>query len=346
MQKEEKDFSIKHLAHDLNNIFTRILTSIELLKLKNNSGDMDINLLDNIQSGTYLASELINTTIGNSSSSVNKRRINANSIIQDIVKSYKVNENAKVKFNLSLQPNLNFINISFVDFYRILMNLITNSIESIRDKGTITITTINKVEAGLVQITIDDNGKGIDDNLYKLIFSEGFTTKSQKTNSGFGLNIVKGLVEKHNGTIGLYSQIEVGTRFIITFPSAPIKKERTSKKRTILIAEDDFSLLSLLTELFESYNYNVIPSSTGLEVLNSLRENKFDILIIDNNMPELDGINCINEIRKQGLTTPIVLATGSLNNEENSLADLNIAHIINKPYNFEELIGVIEKITE
>lgn len=344
MEQDEKDLSLKHLAHDLNNIFTRILASLELLKLQNQSEEKYSLLLNNIEAGTYLASELINTTIGKSSSPTQNKRININTIIKDVVNSFQGYTNEKIKFNLYLQPDLKMINAKYVDLYRIIMNLITNAVESIELYGNITIKTSLQNKGEQVQILISDDGNGIDENLYKFIFTEGFSTKTKDSNSGHGLSIVKYLVELYNGEIIVASEKERGTQFNVTFPASAASKGKSNTPKTILIAEDENSLRFLLKELLQSYNYNVISASDGIETLKLFSTSKCDILIIDKKMPGMDGVECIKEIRKNNLEVPIILASGSITSDENLVSSLKISYLLSKPYNLDEIISAIENI--
>ncbi|MHB9041537.1 MAG: hypothetical protein ACYC4T_12850, partial [Melioribacteraceae bacterium] len=86
------DSSTKHLAHDLNNIFTRILNSIDLLKRKVSSSSDILPILNSIEAGTYLASEMIGDNFGDKSKNNNLRRINLNSVTSDIVRSFLIQQ--------------------------------------------------------------------------------------------------------------------------------------------------------------------------------------------------------------------------------------------------------------
>lgn len=342
MQKEEKELSIKHLAHDLNNIFTRILASIELLKLKKQDDETNSNLLNNIEAGTYLASEIINSSIGKSSTQT--RRINLNNIIKDIVNSFQGSASGKIKFTLILQPKMKLVNAKYVDLYRIIMNLITNSVESIKEEGNVIVTTKLLNNDEFIQIEIADNGNGINESLYDLIFTDGYSTKSAKDHSGHGLSIVKNLVELYNGTIAVNSSKQNGTQFILRFPVLSDLKGKDGSQKTILIAEDENTLRYLLTELLLSQNFKVLETSNGKEALKLFQSNICDLLIIDKKMPELDGLECIKRIRNLNSTIPIILASGSQSSDYDKMAELNISFTLNKPYNFEELISAIEEL--
>lgn len=339
--------SMKHLAHDLNNIFTRILNSVELLKRKiPNSPDI-LSILNNIESGTYLASEMIENQLGSDlKKNTYKRRININSIINDAVRSFSHQQKEGISFQLHLDTQLRLVEGKYTDFFRVLMNLITNSIEAIDGKGTITITTKNSGEIeGLVQIIIRDNGEGIDEASIAKIFDEDFSTKNKASVSGVGLSIVKKIVEDYSGTIKVSSKQGIGTEFIVAFPStSKFETKAGLKTKTILIAEDEEILLELFAELLQSHGYHVISSLNGKETLSLLNKHDVDLVIIDRKMPEMDGITCIQEMKKLNYKIPVIISSGSQTDEIEIAKMVEVEKIVNKPYNFEEMLSVIHEL--
>lgn len=341
----KQDSSVKHLAHDLNNIFTRILNSIDLLKRKVTNIDSILPILNNIESGTYLASEMIDDTFGNTSNKITQRKINLNSIITDLVRSYTLQQKDKIDFQLSLEKNLNLVNGKYSDFYRVILNLVTNSIEAIDGKGFIRIKTCNFENEDKIQIIINDNGSGIEEQSLSQVFDEDYSTKNKNKISGVGLSIVKEIVEDHDGTISVSSEIGKGSEFIITLNSAPILNDKPAQSgKTILLAEDEDLLRELLTELLQSYDYSILTASNGIEVLEILKVRTPDLLIIDKKMPEMDGLTCLHEIKKAGYILPIVLASGSPSKFDETLPNNFISKTINKPYNFEELHSLVKEL--
>ncbi len=341
----KKDSSVKHLAHDLNNIFTRILNSIDLLKRKVTNIDTILPILNNIESGTYLASEMIDDTFGNTSNKITQRKINLNSIIADIVRSYTLQQKDKIDFHLSLEKDLKLVNGKYSDFYRVFLNLIINSVEAIKTKGTIGIKTCNLENKDNIQIIINDDGSGIEEQFLSQVFNEDYSTKNKNKISGVGLSIVKEIIEDHNGTISVSSEVGKGSEFIITLNSAPILHDKPLQSgKTILIAEDEDILRELLTELLQSYDYTILTASNGIEVMDILKVRTPDLLIIDRKMPEMDGITCLHEINKAGYVLPIVLASGSPSEFDETLPKFLTPKIINKPYNFEELLSLVKEL--
>ncbi len=346
-QSEEHTSSIKHLAHDLNNIFTRILNSVELLKRKIVSNEEIVLLLNNIEAGTYLASEMIEETlVANENKTSPTRRININSIIQDVIRTFVFQQKEKTNFHLDLDPQLYLVKGKYSDFYRVFINLIINAVEAIKAKGDISVKTKSRTDhKGAIEITISDNGRGIDHEALPYIFNENFSTKQGSSISGVGLFIVKNIIEKYGGSINVTSKVGIGTKFRIILNAAATKAKRKKRHaKKILIAEDEGVLRELLAELLRSYNYKVTVASNGAEVLDALNSVLPDLMIIDQKMPVMDGIECIEQIKKREENIPIILAAGSPTDISDRTSFLKIDKILNKPYNFEELLSIIREL--
>jgi two-component system, cell cycle sensor histidine kinase and response regulator CckA len=344
MDDEEKNPPFRHIAHDLNNIFTRILNSVELLKRKIDNNDDAVLLLNNIESSTYLASEIIEESISIQSKYEIPRRIKINSIIQDIVHTFQNSLKGRIEFDLQLEPNLPLVEGKYSDFYRIILNLITNSIDAIHSNGKIILkTNICENDTSIINIEITDTGIGIDQDNLHLVFQENFSTKSDHAVSGVGLTIVNNLVKKYDGKIELASQKGIGTTFKILFTSLP-KSKPGSGYKSILIAEDENILRDLLTELLQSYGYNITTANDGKEAIELVHSKEFDLLIIDRKMPNLNGIDCISQLRKENVQIPIILASGSPLREKYVFTSSRIDKILNKPYNFDEMLSVVREL--
>jgi CheY-like chemotaxis protein len=112
-----------------------------------------------------------------------------------------------------------------------------------------------------------------------------------------------------------------------------------------MLADDEEMLSELLAELLELNGYNVVRVTSGKEVLKVLTEEiKVDLLIIDYNMPEMNGIECITEIRKLKFDMPIILSSGSLKVDEIDIGKYDIKSKLTKPYDFETMLSTIQKL--
>ena len=160
------------------------------------------------------------------------------------------------------------------DVHRVIMNLLVNAKEAIEGNGEINISLSNLTkqnaaekfpnikEVNYVQLIVSDTGCGIPSESIDKIFVEDYSTKNKGRISGLGLNIVKEIVTSMGGYIFVESEINKGTKFTVLLPEFKKKElpRKIGKEKTILIGEDDKTLLKLLAELLESYNFRVIKN--------------------------------------------------------------------------------------
>jgi polar amino acid transport system substrate-binding protein len=207
-------------------------------------------------------------------------------------------------------------------------------------------------------VTITDSGTGMDDVTRKRLFEPFFTTKELGKGTGLGLSIVYGIVKQHNGFIDVDSEPGVGTTFSIYLPltKAKIKEhadqvdERSNKgTETLLVADDDASILELTVKVLEQFGYTVITAIDGLDVVNKFSENreKIALVILDVMMPKMNGKEAYDEIRKispdmkaifvSGYTADIIHSRGTL--------DESLEYIA-KPLKFTKLMQKVREVLD
>ncbi len=351
--------SIKNFAHDLNNILTSIANSSSLLSGSINPDENTKELLANIENNSQRASDIIQQVLSDSSSNESiKKKVILKNLLNELHNSLIniVRNEISIEFNVS--DDLASITANYSDIYRVLLNLCINSSEAIKRKGKITLAAANitrdevpenvKTYAeSYVKISVADNGSGIRKKNIDKIFNKNFSTKTRDRESGLGLNIVKSIIHEHSGYIGVKSRWLIGTEFTIYLPAREMfqKSELSAtSEKTILLADDEESILELLTDLLESYNYKVIKAVNGTEVLKAYRRfPNVDLMIIDRKMPELDGIDCIIKLRNSDYMNPIILTSGSGSiNTQINMEKLSVQKIMTKPYDFVELLEEVK----
>jgi len=218
---------------------------------------------------------------------------------------------------------------------QVLLNLASNARDAMPEGGSLTISTdLREIDAGFVSayeygapgtyavISVTDTGSGIDKEQQDKIFDPYFTTKEVGKGTGLGLSIVYGIIKHHNGLIKVYSETGKGTTFKIWLPVI----ENTAKKQmetealsspkggaeTILVAEDDASLRKLTRVILESAGYTVITAEDGEEAITQFMENKdrIALAVLDMIMPNKNGKEVAEEIRKVSPGTKILFASG------------------------------------
>jgi len=342
---------LKTIAHDLNNVINNISNGVDLAKERIDDKLSLRNLLDHIQNNSKKANNILRQILSEEKNTYRKSKISLDTLIDETIISVKdsLTKNVKITYNHDALNDEVFGNQT--DIYRIFLNLIMNANDAIKEKGTISITIsnwlddntkpINNKYEEYAVIEIKDNGVGISSKNLDSIFNEGYSTKRSTTQKGFGLSIAKEIVEKHFGFIKVKSKINKGTSFKLYFPIYKRDSKLSFNNETVVIAEDDSFQREVLKDLISSLNLNVLSASNGIDVLNFYNREKIDLLIVDKNMPEMNGIECIKEIRRTDNSLPIILATGSTNDKDIAENGNQISKVLLKPYNFEQIQNLL-----
>lgn len=345
LEKPIADIRIKQAIHDLNNIFTSTLNSIELLENAVSKNKSATKLTFSIKSNSMRAIDIIQGLVSNTPKRTNI--ISLKQIAKDIEYTIKPNLKKNISLKFRFGKNLNSIVGNYADLYRVLLNIITNSIEAINTKGNIVFSAKNNRKKDEIIISIKDDGIGISKNRLKNIFEIGNSNKGNKNHSGLGLSIVKSIVSSHGGTVDVKSKHRVGTEFLITLPAkSPTKYVDTDsgKSPNILLADDDNTILELFSELLVSYNFRVSTAIDGKDALLKYKKENFDLVIVDKIMPTVDGLEFIKSIRKTNTSIPIILTTGSYDHLQKDSKELKINSIVQKPWGFNDMLEVIRTL--
>lgn len=335
------DESFRKSAHDLNNILTSIVNGIELLKQSASNNKETEVLISKLENSAKRAAKIVHSHLSsNQPTKKDYQKVNIKDLVTEVVESFYTNEQKLIQIrSVEYVPH---ILIDETDFYRIMHNLIKNALEAIDENGKIEISLSNEITDGksYAQIKIVDNGTGINKEHLSKIFEPKFSTKTKEHDSGFGLSIVKEKTEDYGGSISVESK-KGKTEFTVLFPAYDVEAHAS---KSILLAEDDLSVSDVLADLLKSQGYSVSIAATGNEAIREINNKLFDALIIDKKMPEMDGIECIKNVRTSNSKIPIILASGEdIDIQSDDLQNLNVGWVIKKPYNFPEILSALQK---
>ena len=350
--------SFRATVHDLNNIFTNIINSIDLLKSRDINQAHQEKLFGIIETNSNRAADIISTHIRKKNDPDSfKSHIDINTLLNEISTSFKLFLPDRISFTTNIQFGLPEVRGNYTELYRTFYNLLINAKEAIQGDGQIELHAFQMLPLStedemtipqkMICVRVIDTGIGIDETHLPLIFNSKFSTKEKETISGIGLSNVKKIVDKHRGKISVKSNPGKGSNFEIHLPI--IEKSKNiivDELKHLLIAEDEDTLRELLKDLFESHGYKVSAVSDGLGVINELKKNPyFDLLIIDKKMPNMDGVECIDLITKDNRSIPIILATGSAGEELEKLVEAyKSTTAIHKPYKFDDLLDLVRSV--
>lgn len=352
------------MAHDFNNLLSSIFGSLNLLRKRAPQNENITRLIDNIENCSIRARDLTKGLLSfGKPSPKRKELIKPNLLLKEIVKIISQTFPKKIALNHNIHENLLDILGNPTEIYQVLLNLCVNAKEAMDEKGgilslkafNITVSDKNIINYPLLNkgnyivFTVKDNGSGINEDNLQKIFDPYFSTKQKDTGSGLGLYVSYGIIKAHNGHIEVTSKINGGTQFDVFLPSyEPTKIEKIStSEKLILLADDEIMLRDLLAELLESNGYTVIRVISGTEALRVLTEEiKVDLIILDYNMPEMNGLDCVTEIRKFNKEIPVILSSGSfgLNGQNVDMKEYGINSFVNKPYEFDTMLATIQEL--
>lgn len=365
---KSKDLFVANMSHEIRTPLNAILGMSQLLQ---NSGLTD-------RQHKYV--EAIHTSSENLLTIVNDlldfAKIESGKMELDIASNnlYKIIQNVIQLWNLKIdQKGLTFIkdfDIPEKAFYLfdstrlfgILNNLIHNALK-FTTHGYISIqVSIEKSnqDEDEIKFSIEDTGIGISNEKQELIF-ESFiqaenTTSRNFGGTGLGLAIVKQLVEKMNGKIEVISELNVGSTFSFTIPlkkcSSPleIKEKKIAsgflKNKTVLLVEDNEINRFMAQTILESWEMLVFTAENGAAAVEFLNSKSVDVILMDMQMPVLDGVQATWMIRnKLKVSIPIIALTANASQSEKEKclnAGMNL--YLSKPYKQEELLEVFAEI--
>ena len=234
---------------------------------------------------------------------------------------------------------------------QVLVNLVLNAVDAMSTGGQITIRLYTEVE--LVMIEVSDNGIGMTSNECKRCFEPFFTTKSD--GSGLGLSVCHGIVDRHGGRIEVESQPGQGTTFRIVLPQTkksvaavlPDSGRRDDLPHyKILHIEDDPRVWPVVKAMLEELGQDVDLAESGAAGLGMFEANRYDAVITDLGMANIDGYQVVRAIRAKRPDIPVVMLTGWAKSEVLAAAhpDDIPTHILAKPPTLESLRNCLAKI--
>lgn len=263
---------------------------------------------------------------------------------------------------------------------KIVSNLLSNAIKHTPEEGQINVYLTKKLDKEpKIEICIEDSGKGIPEDQQRLIFERFYQMKEDSSNgTGIGLALVKNLIDLHQGTIRVDSNIGVGSKFIIEIPyvesSQPAEtkieepkeeedfaqntpyiideKDSTavekSKCYTVLIAEDNKELRIYISSLLTN-SYNVLTAENGKIALEIAQKKLPDIILSDVLMPEMDGKEFCQHIKQDIHTCHIpfimISALASESYQKEGLT-LGADDYLTKPFNPDILLSKVSNILQ
>ncbi len=228
-----------------------------------------------------------------------------------------------VEVVLDLAAELPLISADADQLHQVFMNLIVNAQQSLQDqRPPRRLRLASRLDTGgnAIRVVIADNGPGVSEAIRARIFDPYFTTKPMGIGIGIGLSVSLGLVEAHGGTLAVECPQEGGAVFAVMLPvgsvdsaeSKEVPVPQAATPRSVLVVDDESEIRETLAEILSLDGHRVETAASGREALARLSSARYDAIITDIRMPDLDGCALFQEIegRWPALASRVVFITG------------------------------------
>ncbi|MBU0987453.1 MAG: response regulator [Proteobacteria bacterium] len=343
------------VAHNFRNTLAGILVNSQVLQM-NYRDDADlISITDRIDTSVKRGVQLVEGLMQFSRKQIKKefKRLNLTAVIQETHQLIKESFDKKIDIHIDLPESLPIMG-DHSGISQALMNLCTNARDAMPLGGELRIEA--KPEGKYALVTVSDTGHGMDKNTVQKCFDPFFTTKEVGKGTGLGLSTTYGIVKSHDGQIRVDSEPDKGSVFKLRFPLAfsdqKEKREFLSEivrgtGEKILIVDDELEMLKALPVLLNSLGYQAEIAGSGKEAIEMYKTWQPDVVLMDINMPEMDGITCIEKIMEYDSDADIIIVSGYEEEGLNGFKEDKKRYIkgyLTKPVGMNELSALLAQL--
>jgi two-component system, cell cycle sensor histidine kinase and response regulator CckA len=360
------------VAHDFNNMLSVILGYTEIAMAQVNPGDALYNHLHEIQIAARRSADITMQLLAFArKQTIVPKVLDLNKAIEKALLMLRRLIGEDIELLWTPGSGIWLVKMDPVQVDQILTNLCINARDAIGGVGRIRIETHNKtidnaccqdypnyLSGAYVMITVSDDGPGMNRETRDQIFEPFFTTKGVGEGTGLGLPTVYGIVKQNNGFIDVYSEPGSGTAFKIYLPrltsegDIEIDSEKNEKilkggRETVLVVEDERSILNLAEKILRDLGYTVLTANSSDEAMSIVEqhEGRIHLLVTDVVMPEMSGRDLADKIKTSrpgigtlfmsGYTANIISKWGVLDED---------MHFMQKPFSINDLAEKVQEM--
>ncbi|RLC33839.1 MAG: hypothetical protein DRH32_00200 [Deltaproteobacteria bacterium] len=361
------------IAHDFNNILGSIIgygEMMEMFDVKKNTKLED--RLNHILKGAYRARDLVDQILTFSRhTDQQKKPLRLTPILKEALNFLRASLPATIRIDENLKCHNDVVLANPTQIHQVLMNLCTNASQAMAATGgTITVgldqisyselepsARLDLEPGSYVRVSVADQGTGINNAVIDKIFDPFFTTKKPSEGTGMGLAVVHGIVTNHNGAIEVKNGGR-GATFNIYFPMLDTAPEAAAAETIgslslptgqgkILFVDDEKPLVQFSKEILEYLGYEVTAKTDSIRALEVFQQTPdlFDLVITDQTMPDMTGLDLAEKILAVRPDLPIVLCTGFTSETTEAKArESGIHTYVKKPIGPGQLAMIVSTI--
>ena len=370
MANKAKDEFLSIMSHEIRTPMTTIHgLSSSILNEK-----VPLNIKEDIENINEASTNLIDiidgildlSKIESGTKSLDEKEYEVSKFFKDIEKYITQNlNNDKVKLIMKIDKNIPSKLFGDVTKLRQIVSCIIDNSIKFTNKGSITVDANASKKGGIAKlsISVSDTGIGIDSAKLKMLFSENKKTDNKKYVEGMGLSITKKLIDLLKGEISVESEVKKGTKFTISvtqkiIDSKPLgmideyvsKKKKmnffSAKGKRVLVVDDNKLNVKVAEKLLKPYDVEVVSVYSGYEAIDIIKkDSKYNLILLDQMMPVLDGISTLHELQKlDNFKIPVVALTADaiVGKKEEYLKE-GFNDYLAKPIDNDELYNILKK---
>jgi len=350
------------IAHDFNNMLG-IITGYTDLAIDQYGEQMDETLntyCKNISTASTRARDLVKQMmVFSHSEKSEKKSLSLQPLVEDNVNMLRSVIPSSIKIQLSCEPELPRVMLDPVQLQQMIMNLCLNAKDAMQGVGTLGIhlgwrrnidrecnACHKQVQGDWIELAVSDDGSGMEEQVLERIFEPFFTTKEVGQGTGMGMSVLHAIMDSHQGHVFIDTRKNQGTSFSLLFPphtEQPSDSSQTAREsdapfssqgsgQHILVVDDEPALAEFIRDLLNKHGYDCSCITHSPEALRHLQQHpELDLLITDQTMPDMTGLEMISRIRHHNPRLPVILTSGyseAINRDSAQQLDI---HFLDKP---------------
>ena len=356
------------VAHDLNNVLTPLLISVQLLRSFDPKPDT-VAILEGMEIGIKRGADMISQVVSFARGVDGQRdRVDIADVLRELSTLSLQTLPKSIEVTLDIDDAPTIVGDA-TQVLQVLMNLVSNACDVMPDGGSLSVAvhreTMSDERADrsflapgdYASISVEDSGSGMPPEILDKIFEPFFTTKEQGKGTGLGLASSMAIARSHGGTITAYSEAGVGSRLVLYLPMASSQSRPaqsptagtqlpTGAGELVLVVDDEASIRRMVRLTLEAHGYRTVEASNGreaIEVFTSHTES-IQLVLTDMMMPVMDGAATAAYFFEHHPDVAIVAASGlNANGGVVRASHAGVNHFVSKPFTTETLLRTLHE---
>jgi PAS domain S-box-containing protein len=361
------------IAHDFNNLLFIISGYAEMSMGNLPEGNRVVGNMAQVRKASSRAKELVKQILTFSRMEEQKKKpMLIQPIIKEALAMLRASLPSTIEIRKEIHDDCKYVSADPTRIHQVIMNLCTNAYHAMREKGGVLEVVLKRVTLDIddtadhlnlspgryIMLKVSDTGKGIEESVIERIFEPYFTTKTKGEGTGMGLAMVHGIVKSLDGDVNVSNKPGKGATFYIYLPE--VTSDSTDAEMVfmdfpargderILLVDDEEQIVEMMQEMLEHLGYRLTVTTNSEEALKLFHvdPDAFDLVITDQTMPKITGVELSKRLRDIRSDIPVVLCTGY--NEMVTQGKLNAAGIneyLIKPVQWNEIAGTVRRLLD